>query len=560
MKNFDYEILLNEWRNLPSENELVEFKEAKENFDSRSLGKYFSALSNEANLKGKDFGWLIFGVAVNNKTFKVVGTNYRNNRASLDNLKHEIAQQTGGSSFVEIHELPLPEGRIIIFQIPAALHGIPTAHGGHYYGRNGESLVALSLEKIERIRKQGITYDWSADFCDEATLDDLDPDAIDYARLKFKEKNPNLSQEIDKWDDLIFLNKAKLMKNGKITRTAIILLGRDESSHYLSPSVAHMTWILKGENGMEKDYEHFGPPFLLNTDKLLNKIRNLNYRYMPSQNTLFPVEITQYDNTVLREALHNCIAHQDYELTGRINVVEKPDELFFSNLGDFLPRSVENVIETDSPPELYRNQFLVQAMLNLNMIDTMGSGIKRMFETQMERYFPLPDYDLTTPERVVVKIFGKVLDINYTRALIENTQLDLTDVMLLDRVQKNQKISKNEAKQLRSLDLIEGRFPNLYVSSSVAKITGDMGDYIKNRAFDDDYYRDMIISFIKEYGKASRKEIDALLLDKLSAVLSKDQKKKKISNLLHRMNDKKKIMNVGSKKQPIWVLFEFSKN
>ncbi|KAF5428677.1 ATP-dependent DNA helicase RecG, partial [Candidatus Methanophagaceae archaeon] len=135
------------------------------------------------------------------------------------------------------------------------------------------------------------------------------------------------------------------------------------------------------EHNQEKDYAHFGPPFILNVEKVFAKVRNLNYRYLPD-GRLFPLELTQYDSWVIREVLHNCIAHQDYELTGRINVVEKPDELLFTNLGHFIPGDVETVIQQDSPPDIYRNPFLANAMVNLNMIDTIGSGIKKMFLKQ----------------------------------------------------------------------------------------------------------------------------------------------------------------------------------
>ena len=84
--------------------------------------------------------------------------------------------------------------------------------------------------------------------------------------------------------------------------------------------------------------------------------------------------------------LHNCIAHQDYRLRGRINVVEEQDSILVTNLGHFIPESVEAVILRDAPPEKYRNPFLAQAMVNLNMIDTIGSGIKRMFLKQRQRF------------------------------------------------------------------------------------------------------------------------------------------------------------------------------
>jgi len=184
--------LFNELRSLPSETEWVEFKKARYNYDFRKLGRYFSALSNEANLKGKPCGWLVFGVE--DETRKVVGTYYRSDRSKLDSLKSEIANKTTNRiTFIEIHELLLPEGRVIMFQIPAAPQGIAVAWEGHYYGRDGESLCALNIQEIEQIRNQHIKYDWSAQVCKNATLDDLDPQAIVKAREQFKEKNKNSS-------------------------------------------------------------------------------------------------------------------------------------------------------------------------------------------------------------------------------------------------------------------------------------------------------------------------------------------------------------------------------
>lgn len=545
--------LLDEFRSLPSENEWIEFKEAKSNFHFDDLGEYFSALSNEANLKNQPYGWLIFGVKDKNK--EIVGTQYRENRADLDRLKYEISRHTnGGLSFVEIYELFYPEGRVIMFQIPAASKGMPTSWKGHYFGRNGESKGPLSIQEIESIRNQRMKEDWSAGICPDATIDDLDKTAIEKAREEYKKKNPRLAEDVDKWDDITFLNKARVTINGQITRASIILLGKPESEHFLAPAVAKMTWILKDEHNIERDYEHFGPPFILNTNELFAKIRNLKYRYMPDQ-SLFPIEVNQYDPYVIREALHNCIAHQDYTLQGRINVVEKPEELIFTNLGEFIPETIENVIERDAPQEYYRNRFLAEAMVNLNMIDTIGSGIKKMFLEQRKRFFPMPDYDLSEPNKVKVTIYGKILDYNYTRMLISHTDLDLSVVIALDKVQKKQRITQEEAKKLRALKLVEGRYPNLYVSAKIAEITGDKTTYIKNRAFDKEHYKQLIISFLRQYKVASRKDIDDLLLDKLSDALNEKQKKRYIGNLLQEMSKKDKtIVNQGSARYPKWVL------
>ncbi len=545
--------LFNELIILSSETEWVEFKEARSTFHFKELGQYFSALSNEANLKGQPYGWLIFGVS--DKTRQIVGTGYRPNRSDLDSLKSEVADKTTNRiTFIEIYELLLPEGRVIMFQIPATPQGIPIAWEGYYYGRDGKSIGALNLQEIEQIRNQGNQYDWSAQICEGATIDDLDPSAITKARQNYKDKFPDKASDVDSWDDLTFLNKAKITVQNRITRTAIVLLGRDESEHFLSPSVAKITWVLKDGNNIEKDYEHFGPPFLLNVESVYAKIRNLRYRYL-LDSSLFPTEVTKYEPWVIREVLNNCIAHQDYELRGRINVVEYPDELIFTNLGSFIPGSVEKVIEQDAPPERYRNPFLANAMVNLKMIDTLGGGIKKMFLLQRQRYFPMPDYDLSEPEKVKVRIIGKVIDERYTKLLINKTDLSLKKVICLDKVQKKIRLTPDEYKLLRSQKLVEGRSPNLFVTAQIAAITGEKSSYIRYRAFDKKYYKEMVIELIKKFDSASRQDIDRLLLSKLPDILDEKQKLKKINNLLNEMSRKDKtIRNSGTKRTPVWVL------
>jgi len=552
MKQDELKKLLTEFLQFPKETEWLEFKLAARNFHFDDLGKYFSALSNEANLKNKDCGWLIFGVDDNRI---IIGSQSRKNRADLESLKSEIAKHTTGNiTFIEIFELNLSEGRVIMFQIPPAPKGIPVAWKGHYYGRHDEALGALNMQEIEQIRNQARHYDWSAQICEGATINDLDRDALNKARELFKEKNPRLAEEVDRWDDNEFLNKAKITIQNKITNTAIILLGKIESEHFISPAVAQIIWILKDENNVNLDYEHFHPPLILNVENALNKIRNLKYRYIVTQ-TLFPTEINMYEPWVIREALHNCIAHQDYKLGGRIVITERTDQLYFSNLGSFIPGSIENVIKQNYPIEKLRNPFLTAAMVNLNMIDTIGAGIVRMFNYQKNRYFPLPDYDLMQNDRVIVKIHGKILDENYTRLLLMKTDLDLNTVILLDKVQKKIKITKEEHQYLRKQKLTEGRYPNIYVADHIASITGEKVKYIKDKGFDKKYYQDLIIAFIEKHGSATREEINLLILDKLPEILTEKQKKKSINNLLSEMSKRVGIIkNIGSTKISKWVL------
>lgn len=551
MNTIELNHILKNLRNLSAENEIVEFKEAKTGYDFTKLGKYFSALSNEPNLKGTPYAWLVFGVE--NRKHGIVGSQFRAQRKDLDSLKSEIANKTTNRiTFIEIYELNEPEGRVVMFQIPAAPKGYPIAFDGHYYGRDDAELSPLNLEEIERIRAQATTEDWSASIVPDATIEDLDEEAIALARKNFKNKFPEKAAEVDSWDDLTFLNKTKVTIKGKITRTAIILLGKEESEHYINPAEAKVRWLLKDAQGNDKDYAIFGCPLILAVDKVYAQIRNLKYRYI-KDGTLFPDEVNQYEPYSIREALNNCIAHQDYTKHGRINVVEMDDQLVFTNLGSFIPGSVEKVIKEDAPEEHYRNRFLATAMFNLKMVDTAGGGIKKIFNYQRERYFPMPDYDLSNG-KVKVTISGKILDMEYARLLARNRDLTLEEIIMLDKVQKKDILRDFEEKHLKSKKLIEGRKPNYYIGIKVAQKTGQKAAYSKNRAFDKSYYLDLIEKSIREHTSLERGDIDELLWKKLPDWMDEKQKKIKINNLLSEMRKKNRIVNVGTDTKSKWVL------
>lgn len=166
------------------EDEVVEFKEAKTNYSFKDIGKYFSALGNEANIRDRKEAWLIFGVT--NKK-EIIGTEYRKD-GSLQRLKKEIVIGTNERlTFMEIYELELDGKRIVAFQIPPALRGIPTTWNGAAYAREDESTCPLPMDKVDLIRSQ-VGVDWSKEIVENADMDDLDPEAVNYARTLFIKK------------------------------------------------------------------------------------------------------------------------------------------------------------------------------------------------------------------------------------------------------------------------------------------------------------------------------------------------------------------------------------
>ena len=535
------------------ESEVVEFKEAKTNYSFNDIGKYFSALSNEANIRGFQEAWLVFGIS-NDKKF--TGTEFRK-QGGLQSLKKELVNGTNERlTFLEIYELSMHKCRIIAFQIPPAIRGIPTTWQGAAYAREHESLCPLPMNKVDLIRSQ-IGMDWSKEIVKEASVEDLDPVAVKKARELFSKRQSDRgkAQEIlSKLSDVEVLNKAGITIKGKITRTALLLLGKSESAYFFDGFIPRITWTLYNADNSVKAYEHFDMPMLLAVDKVYNKIRNEKYRYIAGQQTLFPDEVNQYEPELIKEIINNCIAHQDYRMRGKINVEEFEDKLVFINEGAFIPETIETALEPGYKPPYYRNVFLCNAMVNLYMIDTNSMGIPMMYQIQRDKCFPLPTYDLSIANRVRVTVYGKILDKNYTQLLHADTELNMRMVFLLDKVQKKEVISKESFKLLKRQGLVEGRYPNIFVSFKVADIVGQKAAYICNRGLEDDICKQLIVKALEAMGEASKREIMEVLENALPEVLDEGQKSKKVSNLLQAMKKEGLVAAEGKTRHAKWIL------
>jgi ATP-dependent DNA helicase RecG len=553
MTDSDLHILLNDLCSQPREQQWLEFKLNKGSITNEQIGEYISAMSNGATIANKPFGYLVWGVE--DETLVVKGTNFTFENAKQGNQDLElfIRSYLHPKINFEIFEFDYNGKHIVLLRVPSA-KGEPTHFQKKPYIRIGSNKTDLRNHPNYVRIIYNSQEDWSAKIIDQASINDLDVDALKTAREKFKEKSSRATfySEIDNWDEATFLDKAKITINGKITNTAIILLGKEEASHYLLPAISEVTWKLETE---EKAYEHFGTPLLLNTTKVLQNIRNVKYKFFPD-NELLSTTVNKYDTRSILEAMHNCIAHQDYSLHSRILVTEKIDKLIFSNAGSFFEGNPDEYSDGEKTPERYRNYWLANAMVNLGMIDRLGYGIHTMYLAQRNRFFPLPDYLLSEPQKVILQIYGHAIDENYSKILIERKDLTLSQVVLLDRVQKKLAITDVAATSLKKEKLIEGRKPNYYVAASVAAITDDKASYIKNKAFDKSYYKKLVIEFLTKYKQATRAELDDLLMEKLSNILSEDQKRTKIRNLLYDMSKKENLIQNSSKSTatPTWVL------
>ena len=269
--------------------------------------------------------------------------------------------------------------------------------------------------------------------------------------------------------------------------------------------------------------------------------------------TLFPDTMKQYDDYTIREALHNCIAHQDNTLQQRINFVENPGYLYYSNAGTFIPGTLENVLRNEEPQTLFRNECLCRAMVDFNMIDTVSRGIKKMFNEQWRRHFPMPDYEIDQiKKKVVVRIYGNEINKQYTDLLKTNDTLSLWDCISLDAVQKGRTIHEDIAQDLLKRGLIEGDAPHYSISLSIAKNTHQLPSYTKTKGLDKEKLRQMILQFLQNAGDegAKRDSIYEYLRDVLPSNKTDEQQLRMVGKLLVEMDENKLITTKGRK----WII------
>lgn len=535
-----------------AENEVVEFKRAENNYDIDDLGKYFSALSNEANLREHEFAWLVMGCW--DKKHIIEGTSFKDSEESLNRLKQDMSQHTTDKLiFREIVPIHVEGKRVLLFKIPASPRNIVMHWKGIAYGRDGESLVPLNQAKRDEIRNQPPIPDWTAQLVPNATIDDLDELALAKARIMYKKVHNRIpAEEVNAWSVEEFLSNAGVMIDGGITRAAILLLGKPASVYKLRPAVVRVTWTLRDESGDVVDYEHFTVPFILTVDKILGKIRNLTMRELPG-GTLFPEVMQQYDDYSMREALHNCIAHQDYTLQERINLVENPGFLYYANGGSFIPGTLQKALASLGPQRHYRNECLCNGMVNFNMIDTVGRGIRKIFNEQRRRHFPMPDYEIDNEKReVAVRLYGNVINEKYTTLLKEKKDLTLEDCILLDAVQKGHRISEKAAQELIAKRLVEGEYPDLSISLNIARQTKQLPEYTKVKGLERDKIKQMALQFIQNAGDEGAKK--SLILDYLKDVLpqrnSQEQNLRLLGNILSEMYSEKTVVLKGKSWYP----------
>ena len=541
------------------ENEAVEWKAASNlrHFVSGSEGEdLVSYVSAFANMNG---GAVVMGVK--DLTLAIAGIvqfgGFTPENLSL-RLQGNLTHLPSLGLHVEAFVASDTGATVWVVHVPKHAPRKPVIAHKKAWQRDGDSLVELRKDWHDAILAEPLAgEDWSAVVVLGAKLDDLDPDAVALARRKFTDRHLDKRWvgDIAGWTDALFLDKAKITRGGGVTRAALLLLGRSESAALLSPNPAEISWKLPDERVIE----HFAPPFLLTTTEVLKRIRNPNIKLFPATQ-LIATEMPRYDTQLVLESLHNCLAHQDYAQNARVVVEEVVGRLKMTNLGGFVDGEPEDYFDGSRTPSFYRNPWLAAAMNEVGMIDKGGFGIFEMVSTQRKRYLPLPDYEGSTLNKTVLNVYGQAIDENYSRLLMERTDLPIEQVIWLDRVQKEQPIDERQAQILNGGKLIEGRKPKYFVSALVAAATDTQVQYTLNKGLSDEYYKKLIVQHVQKFKSAPTSDLRALLADKLPGLLSDEQKRAKVKNLLTALRshgyDGVRVVSVGRR----WVVAERGKN
>jgi len=202
-------VQLQTWMNALTEDEHLEFKEAKGGFHFEKLVKYCAALANEGG------GTMILGVT-DKLPRQVVGSQAfdsveRTKAGLIDKLRLRV----------EVTEVSHPQGRVLVFEVPPRPIGMPIAVDGAYWMRGGEDLVPMTPDLLKRIFEES-GPDFTAENCPGATMADLDPVAIETFRQRWEKKS--LNPAMGSMPLIQLLSDAELIDGDRVTYAALILL------------------------------------------------------------------------------------------------------------------------------------------------------------------------------------------------------------------------------------------------------------------------------------------------------------------------------------------------
>jgi ATP-dependent DNA helicase RecG len=302
------------------ENEHLEFKEARNDFSFDKLVRYCAALANERG------GMIILGVT-GRVPRQIVGTQAFLN---LEQIKFDLLGRL--HLRVDVEDVAHPDGRVVIFSVPSRPIGTPIQYQGAYYMRTGQSLVPMTPEQLRRIFDEAVA-DYSAEICTGATIDDLDPEAVERFRSMWQRRSRNLALEHISVERL--LADAELTFDRGVTYAALILMGTGPAlGRYLAQAEVIFEYRSSEASLSYQQREQYRKGFFLFQDEIWQAI-NLRNEVQQFSDQLFIGQRPTFDEMVVREILLNAVAHRDYQHPGSVFIRQFPRKLEVVSPGGF---------------------------------------------------------------------------------------------------------------------------------------------------------------------------------------------------------------------------------
>jgi ATP-dependent DNA helicase RecG len=479
------------WLNAP-EGTRLEFKTASNRFDFEALVDYCVALANEGG------GAIILGVT-DRRPRQVVGT-----AAFAEPGRTEAGLHQRLGHRIPVEEFSHEGKRVLIVHVPARLPGTAWQHKGRFLKRAGDELTVLSGDELRTIFAE-TGPDFSAEIHPAATLADLDPAAVADFRTRWARKAAN--PRIATWDDRQTLADAELLIEGGLTYAALILFGtRAALGRYLAQAEIVFEYRSSEASGPAADRAEYREGFFLCHDALWQKI-NLRNDRQSYQDGLFRYDIPTFDETAVREALLNAVAHRDYRLGGSVFVRQYTRRLELVSPGGFPPGiTTENIVDQQNP----RNRRLAEALAKGGLIERSGQGMNLMVERAIRQSKALPSFAGTAAHEVRLTLEGTVRDpafVRYLERLGEERLATFSthDFLTLAAIAADAPLTDTLRERLPGLveaGAIEsqgrGRGVRYLLSRSLHATLGKKGTYTRKRGLDHETNKALIEKHLRD--------------------------------------------------------------
>ena len=529
---------LEKWIAAPSENEHLEFKEAKNRFDFEKLVSYCVALANEGG------GRMILGVT-DKLPRRVVGTASFGN---LERTKAGLLERLHLRIFVE--DVSHPQGRVLVFEVPSRPIGMPVHYKGAYWMRSGEDLVPMTPDQLKRIFDES-GPDYSAELCRQAELLDLSDEAIERFRVIWIRHSGNGA--LQELSHAQLLEDAELIMDGYLTIAALILLGTTKAlgKHLAQAEVVYEYRSSEASISYQQRKE-FREGFFLIQNALWETI-NLRNDLFQYQDGLFRQEIPTFNEAVVREAILNAVSHRNYRLGGSVFIRQYPTRLEIVSPGGF-PHGItaENILWRQSP----RNRRIAEVFAKCGLVERSGQGANRMFEECIKESKPAPDFSDTDEYQVSLTLSGDVQDplfLQFLEKIGRETLSSFTtkDFLLLDYLHKEKPVSQeftDRIPRLAELGVIVRAGKGKYVlSKRFYALAGKKGTYTRKKGLDRDTNKALLLKHIKGNKKTGTR-LEELL--QVFPALTYNQ----VQTLMRELKSEGAVHVVGKTKGALWYL------